>query len=103
MLGRLLPFARYRVAGESMAPTLSPDERVVVNKLAYRFRRPRAGDLVVLRDPRAPRRLLLKRIDAEAPDGRWLVRGDNAAASTDSRDFGPVAREQILGKVWLRY
>lgn len=103
MLGRLLPFARYRVDGESMAPSFSPDERVVVNKLAYRFSQPRAGDLVVVRDPREPERLLLKRIGGAAGDDRWLVLGDNAGSSTDSRDFGPVERELIVGKVWFRY
>ena len=99
----LLPFARYRVAGQSMAPSLSADERVVVNKLAYRFSKPRPGDLVVLRDPRQPERLLLKRIDREAGEDGWLVLGDNPAASTDSRQFGPVGPELIIGKVWFRY
>ncbi len=102
-LGTLLPFARYRVEGESMSPALSPRERVMVNKAAYWFSRPRPGDLVVVRDPRRPDRLLIKRIDSEAgPDG-WLVLGDNPQSSTDSRHFGPVGRELIVGKVWFRY
>jgi nickel-type superoxide dismutase maturation protease len=103
MLDKLLPFARYRVAGDSMTPSLAAGERVVVNKLAYWFARPRAGDLVVLRDPREPNRLLIKRIDAPAGDAAWLVRGANEQASTDSRHFGPVARELLVGKVWFRY
>lgn len=103
MLGRLLPLARYRVEGESMQPSLSADERVVVNRLAYLFSRPRPGDLVVVRDPRRPERLLLKRIEGAAGEDRWLVLGDNPEASTDSRTFGPVGREQIVGKVWFRY
>ena len=106
MLGRLLsifPFARYRVEGESMTPSVSPEERVVVNKAAYRSSQPRAGDLVVVRDPRRPERLLLKRIAGPADNGGWLVLGDNPDASTDSRAFGPIARDQIVGKVWFRY
>ena len=106
MLGRLLsifPLARYRVEGESMTPFVSPEERVVVNKAAYRSTQPRAGDLVVVRDPREPERLLLKRIDRPGEDGGWLVLGDNPDASTDSRAFGAVTREQIVGKVWFRY
>ena len=86
-----------------MAPSVSPRERVVVNKLAYLFSRPQPGDLVVVRDLRQPDRLLLKRIDCRAADGGWLVLGDNPSASTDSRAFGPVRREHIIGKVWFRY
>ena len=102
-LGALFPLARYQVEGESMTPAFSPGERVLVNKAAYLFSRPRPGDLVVVRDPRQPARLLLKRIDRPAGDGGWLVLGDNPPASTDSRAFGPVGREQIVGKVWFRY
>src|SRR3990167_8261837 len=103
MLGKLLPFARYRVEGESMSPAVAPGERVVVNKAAYWFGKPRAGDLVVLRDPRAPDRLLIKRIDRAAGDHAWLVLGASEGASTDSRHFGPVGRQLLVGKVWFRY
>ncbi len=102
-LRELFPFARYRVEGESMTPALSSGERVFVNRAAYWFSKPRPGDLVVVRDPRRPQRLLLKRVDRPAGDNCWLVRGDNEQASTDSRQFGPVPRELIIGKVWLRY
>lgn len=102
MLDRLLPFGRYRVEGESMAPALSPGERVVVHRRAYRRADPAPGDLVVVRDPRDQERLLLKRIDRRDGDA-WLVLGDNSGSSTDSRAFGPVGRELIIGKVWFRY
>ena len=86
-----------------MAPAFSPGQRVVVNKAAYLFSQPRPGDLVVVRDPRRPDRLLLKRIERRAGVDGWLVLGDNPQASTDSRAFGPVGRELIIGKVWFRY
>jgi type IV secretory pathway protease TraF len=35
--------------------------------------------------------------------GEYWVEGDNADASTDSREFGPVARRDILGRAWVRY
>jgi nickel-type superoxide dismutase maturation protease len=99
---RLFPFARYRIKGESMAPSLQADDRVIVNKLAYRFSPPQPGDLVVLHDPRNQDRLLLKRIERAEGD-RWRVLGDNQEASTDSRSFGAVSKQQIVGKVWFRY
>ncbi len=85
-----------------MLPALSPEERVVVNKMAYWRSAPQPGDLVVLRDPRDHKRLLVKRIKGKSEDG-WLVRGDNPQSSTDSREFGPVPSNLIVGKVWFRY
>ncbi|MBT6254195.1 signal peptidase I [Candidatus Uhrbacteria bacterium] len=35
------------------------------------------------------------------PDEYFLL-GDNRSASLDSRSFGPVKKEYIVGKVWLR-
>ena len=35
------------------------------------------------------------------PD-EYFVLGDNSAQSTDSRAFGPVPGERIIGRVWLR-
>ena len=102
-LSALLPLGRYEVAGASMAPALVRGERVLVNRAAYWFSRPRPGDVVVLRDPREPNRLLVKRIERPAGRDAWEVVGDNPDASTDSRAFGPIRRGHIVGKVWSRY
>ena len=80
-----------------MEPTLAPGDRVLVLRL-----RVRPGDVVALRDPRDGARTILKRV--AAVDGDELtVLGDNAAASTDSRTFGPVPRSSVLGRVVYRY
>ena len=102
------PLSRYVVDGTSMEPAFRSGDRVLVNRLAYRRRAPRAGDVVVLRDPERRGRVLLKRI-ATAPDdtvagpSRIYVLGDNAAESRDSRAFGAVAENEIIGKAWLKY
>ncbi len=98
----LLPFDRFIVEGDSMAPSVAPGERVFVNRAAYWFGSPKAGDVVVLRDPREPERLLIKRI-AVVHGNSFEVAVDHANASTDSRTFGPVPANLILGKVWFRY
>ncbi len=69
-----------------MVPTYRPGERLT----ALRPWRPiRVGDVVVVRDPRDARRWLLKRC-VDRRNRLIEVRGDNEAASTDSRDFGPL-------------
>jgi len=37
------------------------------------------------------------------PAGSYFVMGDNRTASQDSRFFGPVERDLIVGRAWLRY
>lgn len=49
-----------RVTGPSMAPTLLPGDLVVV--LPRVLRPPRRGDVVLVRDPRAPERVTIKRL-----------------------------------------
>jgi nickel-type superoxide dismutase maturation protease len=89
---------RVEVSGDSMRPTLEPGDRLLV--LAWR--RIRAGDLVALADPRLPERTLVKRV-AEVDRVKLTVVGDDPAASTDSRSFGPVPRATVLGRVVYRY
>jgi signal peptidase I len=33
----------------------------------------------------------------------YFVMGDNRGNSNDSRSFGPITRDEIVGRVWLRY
>jgi nickel-type superoxide dismutase maturation protease len=82
---------RIVVEGSSMAPTYGPGERVTALR---HWRKVRVGDVVVVRDPRDAKRWLLKR--CAAVQGRQLdLRGDNPAASTDSRDFGMVSSHSV--------
>jgi len=98
----MFPFRRFRVEDESMRPTLAPGDYVLVNRWAYRVRTPARGDLVVVQDPESSERFLVKRV-ADAPNPREiLVKGDNDRVSRDSRAFGPVPLENVIGKVWLR-
>jgi len=94
---------RVVVRDESMRPTLRPGDRLWVDRRAYRGQPPRFGDLVVLRDPEAPARWLVKRIAAVGPDGRLTVASDDPSVGRDSRTFGPVTIDAVVGRVYRRY
>ena len=98
----MFPLRRFRVEDESMRPALEPGDYVLVNRWAYKFRLPAKGDLVVVRDPEAPQRFLVKRVSDVPDPTRIQVAGDNADRSRDSRAFGPIALREIVGKVWMR-
>jgi signal peptidase I len=126
------------VFGSSMEPLLSPYQRLVVEKVSYRFAPPVVGDVVVLDIPNQ-RENLIKRVIAapgdtleivegevwvngirqpeayvqsrmeeslrprQLDDDEYFVMGDNRPNSHDSRNFGPVVSDQIVGRAWLRY
>jgi signal peptidase I len=61
-------FQVARVEGQSMIPTLEDQDRLIVNKLAYRLGSPRVGDVVMLYYPEDPDKSFVKRIVAEEGD-----------------------------------
>ena len=150
----------YRIPSPSMEPTLhcakpvascegNFSDRVIANRLAYRFRDPERGDIVVFEAPVAAHRCglsdggsaFVKRIiglpgevvsahggvihiDGErliepyvapsrrghennhwprvAPDHYFML-GDNRTQSCDSRRWGTVPRDNLIGPVMLTY
>jgi signal peptidase I len=37
------------------------------------------------------------------PDNYYFLIGDNRVASSDSREFGPISKDKILGRLWFKY
>jgi len=150
----------YRIPSGSMEPTLhcaKPgefcegrcDDRVIANRLAYRFRDPERGQVVVFTAPGAAERCgegnggttFVKRIVGlpgeqvserggvvfidgrrlrepylgpanrdrltsswpRIQPGHYLFMGDNRMHSCDSRDWGTVPRDNLVGPVTLTY
>lgn len=152
----------FWIPSESMVPTIEVNDRVMVNKLAYRLGEPERGDVVVFRDPAEPdvqesipeavirsvleavgvrtrgRDDLIKRViglpgeTVEIRDNRVLIdgtpleepyldngvgmpddgpfevgqgevflMGDNREFSFDSRRFGPIAVEDVIGRAFV--
>ena len=148
----------YRIPSSSMEPTLhcaqpgdgclaSFSDRVLANRLVYRFKEPQRGDVIVFQTP--PRAVqecgaggtFVKRlvalpgeswrmengvvfvngqqlvepyIDASrrgtdtqplrnVPAGQYVFLGDNRTSSCDSRQWGGVPGDNLIGKVFAVY
>ncbi len=86
---------RIRVTGASMVPTLLAGEFVLVDER----RPPSVGDVVVARHPNDDDLLVVKRLTARNPDGRLTLSSDDPAAGTDSRAWGPIEADRVVGVV----
>ncbi len=153
----------FFIPSGSMHDTLLEGDRVMVNKLAYRFGDPARGDVIVFDNPQqanndgetifgalvrhvaeslglsSPDSALIKRVIAvggetiairenqvyidgvaiaepyvkdgsrmsgygpfTVPEGQIFVMGDNRSQSTDSRVFGPISEDTIIGRAFVR-
>jgi len=94
--------ALIRVTGDSMRPTLSSGDMVLVNPSAYNDKTPRVGDIVLARHPYQRDLTIIKRVAEVTAEGRIVLHSDNPNGGTDSRSFGTLALERIIGKVTSR-
>jgi signal peptidase I len=136
----------FWIPSPSMEPTLDVGDRVLVNKLSYKFHDVNRGDVVVFERPPGAStgqngeiKDLIKRVVAvggdtvEAkegnvyvngeqidedylepgtptdnlplttiPEGQVFVMGDNRTNSEDSRIFGPIDEDAIVGRAFIR-
>lgn len=136
----------HKVQGNSMVPTFHTGDYLITDKVSYRFREPKLGEIVIVKNPRDESQDFIKRIIAVPgdtievannrvilngkvleekylPAGRptpagafltagnqikvgnnqYFVLGDNREHSSDSREWGPVTKQEIIGRAFFRY
>ena len=140
----------FRIPSESMVPTLDIGQRVLVDRVSFRFGTPDRGDVVVFKPPKGadenvcgmrhsaqsacprptPTRSdtnFIKRVVAVGgdhvkilgghvilngrrqpdsyirPDDQYFMMGDNRGQSADSREWGPVKKDWIIGQAFFTY
>ncbi len=124
-----------------MLPVLEDQDRLFINKMAYRVGEIHRGDVVVFLYPHDHSKSYIKRViglpgdtlridhgqvyvngkalrekyvpvryedersqsEMTIPADDYFVMGDHRSISSDSRDFGPVARNLIYGKAAFVY
>ena len=130
----------FWIPSSSMEPSLDIKDRVVVNKVAYHFRSPRRGEIVVFRQvapPDTEKRDIIKRVKGlpgeivqlkdgyvyingkkidethamnrdvadygplAIPDDKYFVLGDNRPASADSRYWGLLPKDHLIGPAFM--
>src|SRR5437763_15680428 len=64
-----------KVEGISMMPSLDDQERIFINKFAYRIEPIQHGDIVVFRYPRDPVKSFIKRVIGVAGDHVRIIDG----------------------------
>ena len=87
-----------RVVGTSMERTLKEGDLVTYKKLNPKNIDLEIGDIVIASHPKTKNKLIIKRIH-RIYQNKFDIRGDNIFSSSDSRDFGLIELDLIIGKV----
>jgi signal peptidase I len=114
----VINFQMAVVRGKSMEPTFHENDRLLITRAYWLFGDIQKGDVVVFQKEGdllikrvialqgetippeyAPVRPVLLTEDRRVPPGYVYVVGDNLAQSEDSRYFGPLSMNWVIGKV----
>ncbi len=90
-------FRLLKVTGQSLQPEYSEGDFVLVSKILFFFGRPRPGSVIAFHHPTY--QTLIKRVERVSSDGRDLFVLGTHRDSVDSRRFGPIGRESVIGQV----
>jgi signal peptidase I len=87
----------YKIRGHSLHPDFKDGDYVLAAGFPFPFNKIRVGDVIVFHQPGLG--TLIKRVQTVLNGGSAFdVRGTQIN-STDSRDYGPIPRETVRGKI----
>jgi len=101
----------FIVHGSSMVPNFENGDYLIVDEVSYQFRQPQRGEVIIFRYPKDPSQFFIKRVaglpgenigNITLANDEYFVLGDNTLASSDSRFWGPVKSNLIIGRAILR-
>ena len=87
-----------RVVGDSMENTIFDGDLVTYKKINSNNPDLEIGDIVVASHPRIKSKWIIKRI-YQIHQNKFDLRGDNSLSSSDSRQWGLIELDLIVGKV----
>ena len=76
MIIRTFVIQAFKIPTGSMRPTLVENDRILVNKFIYRFKKPQRGDVVVFRYPEDPKKDFIKRLIAKPGETVQIIDGN---------------------------
>ena len=110
-LANLVTAVRFVVKGDSMEPSFSREQYILVSRMAYLWQGPRRGDVVVLRHPEHLSRNYIKRIvglpgeTVQVPGERIYINGGllhepylNGDAGNTASDESPAKKDNSVGE-----
>lgn len=105
----------FLVSGASMEPTFQNGDYLIVDELSYHLRHPKKNEVIIFKYPKDPSKFFIKRViglpgESITENGKttfldsdeYFVMGDNRDASSDSRIWGPVEENFIVGRAFIR-
>ena len=100
-------FANYKIEGDSMESTYEKGEKLLVNKIVYKFSPPQLGDVIVFYDPKDDV-VLVKRIIALPYDVVEIVEGVmlvNGFPLIDDHSYGMIGMllVNVEGKPYINW